>query len=208
MRRGGDAVHRRGGVVTSPGAAHHQQLRVPAQRVGGGEIGHAQRVVGVPKHPGAVPGQTADGLLTGLRKGTPRRQTLPQQRGKRRTLQRGGAVPQKIRLSALAAEGQRVRARRTQHRDSAPGEALRGRNRPGQGQLQHQIRAAAQRHLRPGGGPEGGGGAPLGEAAAHGHDHAGLRPTGADPGEEVGVTPVEGVELRDDSDDVHPFFLL
>ena len=67
-------------------------------------------------------------------------------------------------------------ARIQQHLNAAVGEPLRRSHRPGQGDLQHQVRAALNGGLCPSPAAHHGEIAPLDEIAAHGADDGGVRP--------------------------------
>ena len=150
-------------------------------------------------------------LLTGTGKG----QALLQVRPK--GVRKGGAV-QRLRhdlqggqVTALAAEGQVGDPQGVEDLDAPTGEGLSRGHRPLDGQFHHQIRTAPQRHLRPSILADDGRLPPLGEGAAHGTDHRRTRQGGLGLGDEMGVSPMEGVKFCDDPDAsslLHSRFLL
>ena len=114
---------------------------------------------------------------------------------------------QGCRIPALAAESQVChQAGLFKHLDAAVGEPLRRADRPGQGQLQHQVHAAL--HGGPGTGvlPHDGKIPPLDKVAAHDAHESGIRPQ-ACPHllQQVGMAVVHGIVFYNDTSDLHRF---
>ena len=110
-----------------------------------------------------------------------------------------------FRLSALAAEAEAVHdAERGQQAHAAAGEALGRGERPGQGQLEHEVCAAARGGLGPGELRPDRSLAALDKVAGHGADHGGVRSQRLPrPVYEQLVSVVKGVEFRNDAGNAH-----
>ena len=127
-------------------------------------------------------------------------QSLPQKRRKFPAEKgfSGGQKPVPVRRFRPEAEGA---AHPGQNPHASRPEALRRRQGGGDGQLQHQIRPAQHRRLRPEGFIHNGGSAPLHEIAAHGADNGAVLPKFLpDPGNLLPVTQVKGVIFAYDTD--------
>ena len=91
-----------------------------------------------------------------------------------------------------------------QNLHAAGGEPLRRADGPGQGQLQHQIRAVPHGGLRPDVLAQDGSTAPLDELSAHGADHGGARTQRLpDAGHQARMAGMQGIILSYDTSDLH-----
>ena len=117
-------------------------------------------------------------------------------------------LAQQVCFATFRTEAQQVHtAHRVQQRDARASEILCARAAPRYGQLEHEIHAAAHRHLRPRMLFEDRRFAPLHEISAHhGYNVRGARRAGLC--DVIGVSAVEGVILRDDSRNFHADQLL
>ncbi len=124
-------------------------------------------------------GDGGEGALAGGSKGYAALELALELRGERRAEQGLRRALERLSLAALAAEAEAVHdAESREQPHAAAGEALRRGERPGQRQLEHEVRAAAGRGLRPGEfGPHRGLPA-LDEVARHAADHPGVRAQG------------------------------
>ena len=120
---------------TGPGNGEY--LRIGAGLQQGPAVFDAQSVVGAGQQGGIRRGQQGrDGPLPGGGKAVALGKLRFQEQGKFRVFQGLGGPKQRGTVPALAAEGQHInKARGGQHLHAAAGEALRGADGPGQGQL-------------------------------------------------------------------------
>ena len=197
--RGGIPLRRT--VVTSTLTAECAWRHGAAGMAQGAEILHGQGVVGaLQKGGGSIVQQGCGGSLTTGGEGQARLRRGGKVIGKGGAVQAVGQTPQGGQIPTLAAEQEGIGPGKGQQPHAAAGEGLRRGHGPGRGELQHQVSAAADRHLGARRFGQGGEAAPLGEGAAHGADHR-VRAQGAGVGEKAGVSPVEGVKFADDTDD-------
>ena len=152
----------------------------------------AKMLLGCASSDASTPGSVPSACCRAAAEGDAVLLPVPQRTGKRGTVQTLRRGAQGGQVAGLRAEQQRVHHPGPgQQRHAALGEPLRRGHGPQHRQLQHQIRAAPNGHLRTGRLGHGGEAAPLGEAAAHGAHHGG-RAHGPGLGQQVGVSPVQG----------------
>ena len=186
------------------GTPHRPGSQWALQPSDGAEIFHRQRVVGACQQRRLLCSQQGgQRRLPPGGKGAPVLRQRCQGHGKIRALQALRRTAQSRQIAALRAEHQlRYHAGARQDVHAALREPLRRGHGPHRGQLQHQIGAAAHRHLRPGQLVRHGKAAPLGEAAAHGADHR-LRPAPSRLLHQIGVAGVERIKFTNNACNGH-----
>ena len=114
------------------------------------QVFHRQDVVGSAQQQGLLPQALRQHLLPGSGEGeiALARHKLPDLLQRVLFQKDPGQLPQELRLPRLASKAQMGGAERAQQAHGTPGEALRRGQGPRQGQLDHQVRAAAACRLR------------------------------------------------------------
>ena len=187
-------------MVAGAGACHGERLHRKPQPAAGLQVFHGQRVVRFAQQVGRViPRQCAHCPLACGRKGEALRQLALHGEGERLREQELRERAERLCVPALAAEADRAAADLREQEGAALGKPLRAGHRPRQRQLEHGVRAAAQRHLRARPFGKEGRAAALHEIAAHHHgDLLGARlPRGV---QERCMAAVEGIEFRNDAE--------
>ena len=177
---------------------HGDRFHAAAQSGNGTAVFHTQIVIGLHQQGSLLfPQQRFRRSLSANGIGRTRIQTAAQFLPVLCGVQHRCRLPQRRRVAAFAAEGEMGhKTGGLQHLHAALCKSLRRAHRPGQGQLQHQIGAAAHRRFRTGMLAHQGEVAPLHKAAAHGADNGGVRPQkGAGTLQLQQVSPVEGIVL-------------
>ena len=180
-------------------APYGHEAEVEAELVDGADVLDGEDVVrALHEAGGGLVCDGGEGALAGGGKWYAALELALELRGERRAEQGLRRALERLSLAALAAEAEAIHdAESCEQTHAAAGEALRRGERPGQRQLEHEVRAAAGRGLRPGEfGPHRGLPA-LDKIARHAADHRGV-PAHRLPRalEQQRVAVVEGVELR------------
>ena len=170
------------------------------------QVFHRQDVVGPAQQQGLLPQALRQHQLPGCGKGEI---ALPCHKLpdllQRVLFQKGqGQLPQGRGLPGLAAKAQMGGAESAQQAHGSPGKALRRGQGPGQGQLDHQVRAAAAGRLRPDKLIIHRGLAPLHKVPGQHAEHRALPLQGGAAALQVQqMPPVEGIVFTDHADHVH-----
>ena len=186
-----------------PLPTHRHGSHGAAQAANGPEILNAQVVVGGDQHRGSLlPQQILGRQLAAAGEGETGGEQGVEFQAVGRGVQTGGGLSQRLQLPRFAAKGEHIHhPAGVQNLHAAPGKGLRRGDSPQGGELQHQVGAPQQGQPGPGPFVRNGALRPLDPVAAHHGYHGALRAqSGPGLGDVIGVTGMEGVIFRNDSD--------